>query len=168
MISLHSPFFRLISKDCSIRSASGRSGCRTRHPNYRAASEVNSRNKAKSESSSQAICSTLQKLQLISNITQFASRPFTQSIWSQSQLMSLPLSDKLVTQCARVNCPCPSCSVQLFLSLDSFSPTAGLIPDGERSSAVKPIKCWISPFMSVPAHTDGQIRALVLTAAFWR
>lgn len=83
----------------------GPSGRRTRRPNYRAASEMNSTNRANT-SSSWAICSTLQELKL----TLYQSFGLI-SIHSV-QLMSRQISISF-------NWPCPSLFVHLSLSFSS-------------------------------------------------
>lgn len=127
-------FLRMISKDCSIRSASEPSGCRTRHPNYRAASQLNSQKQGQDlifimrclvDVAAAHVHFKYRSIRLLSSCPQ--------SIRSQSQLMSLLLSDKLVPQYGCFNCPCPSRPLQselflfcffFFLSLDSLSLTS--------------------------------------------
>lgn len=72
-----------------------------------------------------------------------------------------------MTHCACFNCPCPSCSFQLFFSFDSYLVAVQLIPDGQWNFISKSIKCCTFPFMSVRAHADGHVSSVVVKAAFW-
>lgn len=116
-------FLRMISKDCSIRSASEPSGCRTRHPNYRADSQLSSQKQGQDlifimrclvDAAAAHVHFKYRSVRLLSSCPQ--------SIRSQSQLMSLLLSHKLVPQYGCFNCPCPSRPLQsqLFLCFIFF------------------------------------------------